>query len=821
MEIEEQLRREIAELRAQEGRHRAGLQRQLDLSRRLREHAAHLRAALREQTRRGADSVFPELAELSSQALGVGRVGVWLLDAARQTLECKSLYVQGTGPSLAPESPLAGVGDYMRLLATDPLVMDDVATDPRLPELRGYWAARGIGALLDVPVVVDGEVVGVVCHEHLGGPRAWHDAEIDFAANLGSVVALAIEGERRQEAQERAHEAVARYRHLVETLPVIIYSIDAPTGRLAYVSPTIEALIGHTAEEWLAGGIEGWCAAVVDEDRPLVRPRLEVGPDGTVEPELIYRMRRADGSVIWLRDLRTVVRSPAGEPLAVQGTLEDITAEHSAERRRLELERRYRQLLDHVDLIGVVLDAYGAIVAVNAGFTRTTGVSSKGALGADLVDRFVAHDERDRVRRLFTDGIRTRVPPARFECALLTSTGARRQVVWTTTLQLDDYGEVTGTASIGLDLTERLGLEAELAQQRKFESLGRMAASVAHDFNNVLTVISLALARGAREAEIAAAMGYARELVASLMSYARREPIAAHDVDVDVAINEMAPVLAMAIGKDLDLDLDLRCGGARVRIAPTELRQLVVNMVTNAGEATRGHGHVVRVMTVALADAATARRKLELQIVDDGRGMDEETRARAFDPFFTTKPPTEGTGIGLATCQAIVARAGGSISVDSTPGVGTVFRILLPVAVAEASAAEGRPGEGEGASADEPARGQYVLFAEDSVMVGDLVTEVLRADGYDVLHVTSVMAALAALDERRFDVVIADLRLPDGRGEEIVAAALERSKDTAIVVASGEPTVFNGVDAVLVKPFSMDQLKEKIRRAVEHRREAR
>jgi PAS domain S-box-containing protein len=820
MEIEEQLRREIAELRAQEERHRDGLQRHLELSRRLREYAANLRAALREQTRRGAGSVFPELAELSAKALDVSRVTVWLLDAARQVLECKSLYVEGAKAPPLPEKPLSDVSGYLRLLATEPFAIDDVATDPRLIELREYCVARGIGALLDVPVVVDGAVLGVVCHEHLGGPRTWHEAEIDFAANLGSVVALAIEAEWRQEAQERAHEAAARYSHLVETLPVVIYSIDAPTGRLAYVSPTIEALVGHTAEAWLAGGIEGWSAAVVDEDRPLVRPRLGVGPDGTVEPELIYRMRRGDGSVIWLRDLRTVVRSPDGAPRAVQGTLEDITAEHSAERRRLELERRYRQLLDHVDLIGVVLDAYGAIVAVNAGFTRTTGVSTKAALGADLVDRFVAHDERERVRRLFTDGIRTRVPPARFECALLTASGARRQVVWTTTLQLDDYGEVTGTASIGLDLTDRLGLEAELAQQRKFESLGRMAASVAHDFNNVLTVISLALARGAREAEIAAAMAYARELVASLMSYARREPIAAQDLDVDAAIGEMAPVLAMAIGKDLDLDLDLRAGGARVKIAPTELRQLVVNMATNAGEATRGHGHVVRVMTVALADPGAPRRKLELQIVDDGRGMDEETRARAFDPFFTTKPPAEGTGIGLATCQAIVSRAGGSISVDSTLGVGTVFRILLPVTTAEGAGVTAAAPPRE-ATADGPARGQYVLFVEDSVMVGDLVTEVLRTDGYDVLHVTSVMAALAALDERRFDVVIADLRLPDGRGEEIVAAALERSKDTAIVVASGDPTVFNGVDAVLVKPFSMDQLKEGIRRAIENRREAR
>ncbi|HWU86802.1 MAG TPA: PAS domain S-box protein, partial [Kofleriaceae bacterium] len=426
MASEELLRRENAELRAREERYREGLQRQIDLSRRLREYAAHLRAQLRDRPPRTMETVFAEVAEVSAGALGVGRVSVWCIDRARRVLRCQHLLVRGEARPLPPELPIGEVEAYVRALTLDLLAVEDTEDDPRLRERRRYCAEHQIGALLDVPIVAEGEVLGVISHEHLGGARRWHDAEIDFAANLGGVVALAIEAERR-----------------------------------------------------------------------------------------------------------------------------------------LEADRRYRQLIDHVDLIGVVLDARGAIEEVNEAFVRAAGVARSEAIGADFAERFVPEADRDRVRAMLAEGIRTRALPARFESALCARDGELHSVVWTSTLLLNGAGGVTGIASLGLDLTDRLRLETELAQQRKFESLGRMAASVAHDFNNVLTVITLAAARGGRGAEIEAAMTYARGLVSSLMSYARRDPVAVADVDVDEALAELEPVLASAVGKDLKLAVELGAAGRR------------------------------------------------------------------------------------------------------------------------------------------------------------------------------------------------------------------------------------------------------------------
>jgi CheY-like chemotaxis protein len=248
----------------------------------------------------------------------------------------------------------------------------------------------------------------------------------------------------------------------------------------------------------------------------------------------------------------------------------------------------------------------------------------------------------------------------------------------------------------------------------------------------------------------------------------------------------------------------------------------VVNLVSNAGEATRGHGQRVRVTTAAIAGGPRAeggpRACVELRVIDDGRGMDEATRARAFDPFFTTKPPGEGTGIGLATCQSIVSRAGGAITVDSRPGAGTAFRILLPAAAAElaAGAAAAAPGE----VGDAAGRAPRVLLVEDSARIGELMSGVLRDAGYRVMLVATVAGALEALAGEPFGIVITDLQMPDGRGEAIVAAARLRSPEAAIVIASAEPSAMSGVDAVVMKPFSPEELEAGVMRALAQRRAA-
>ncbi len=195
-----------------------------------------------------------------------------------------------------------------------------------------------------------------------------------------------------------------------------------------------------------------------------------------------------------MRDTCAVVRDITGKPIAVQGTLADITALKEAELERAEIDRRYRRLLENADLLAVILSATGHVEMVNDCFVRLTGFSREEAMGADGFALILPERERDEVRARYLTSVRNGEIVPRFETGLRTRGGSLRRILWTNTLIRSSSGTVVGSASLGLDITERVEAEALQLQQQKIESLGRLAATVAHDFNNLLTVIGTATA---------------------------------------------------------------------------------------------------------------------------------------------------------------------------------------------------------------------------------------------------------------------------------------------------------------------------------------
>ena len=240
----------------------------------------------------------------------------------------------------------------------------------------------------------------------------------------------------------------------------------------------------------MAGGIENWVQAIEPEDREPVRRRLSGHIADGFERELIYRIRLPDGTRRWVRDTCAVVRDITGKPIAVQGTLADITALKEAELERAEIDRRYRRLLENADLLAVILSGTGHVEMVNDCFVRLTGFSREEAMGADGFALILPERERDEVRARYLASVRNGEIVPRFETGLRTRGGSLRRILWTNTLIRSSSGTVVGSASLGLDITERVEAEALQLQQQKIESLGRLAATVAHDFNNLLTVIS-------------------------------------------------------------------------------------------------------------------------------------------------------------------------------------------------------------------------------------------------------------------------------------------------------------------------------------------
>ena len=835
--------RELRAARERESDYRTRLARHRSLSLRLRAHAALLRDALRDSLDgwNMTSRLLADVARLSSQALDTPRTSIWLFDESRTNLVCRFQLP----PGLSTEGmvlPVASCPGYIRALGTTEVgavAVDDAWSDARTAELRDYLRTYNVGALLDIPILGPGHLHGVVCHEHEGGPRHWQEEEIDFATDVGAMVALVLEAERRIGAEHQARGSEAKYQNLVESLPVIIYSFEAHTGQLEYLSPRIQELGGLAAERYLvAGGIENWVLAIEPEDREPVRRRLSGHITEGFERELIYRIRLPDGTRRWVRDTCGVVRDITGNPIAVQGTLADITALKEAELERAEIDRRYRRLLENADLLAVILSATGHVEMVNDCFVRLTGFSREEAMGADGFALILPDGEREEVRRQYLTAVRNGDIVPRFETGLRTRGGSLRRILWTNTLIRSSSGTVVGSASLGLDITERVEAEALQLQQQKIESLGRLAATVAHDFNNLLTVISASTASlagpsdptaAAAIADIESAVRQATGLTRSLLAYARRETIAPTLLSVDELIMSVMPLLRQIVGSDIELSVSLDTAAERVVIDGTQLRQVLLNLVGNAVDATRGFGHSVRVSTgLVMMEADQARNRglfsegtfLVLTVSDDGRGMSRDLQERAFDPFFTTKANGEGTGLGLAMCTSIVRRAGGFISIESLPDRGATLRVHLPLARTRGDA---MPEPQLALSGDlektpvpevEPPR---ILVVESDESTRFFVTRVLSSEGIEVVDATDVKGARAALAGSTVDLLLTARALPDGDGEGLAREARELHRARHVVLVAGEPggdlardLAARGIDAVLAKPLRVENLLDTV-----------
>jgi two-component system, cell cycle sensor histidine kinase and response regulator CckA len=831
------LERELEELRARETEYRKRVGHDAALGARLHGYAQSMHQMFRRRppTREELDGTLLRVARLSAQALSIRRTSVWRFDGAGKRLACVLQLVDDEviSPSdLVIEASRCPT--YVDALRHDfAVAVDDVRKDPRTQELMAYIKEHDIGALLDIPIVIPGKLLGVVCHEHLGRERRWNPREIEFASSVGQLIALALEAERRVEAERAAKGTEAKYQHLVESLPVTVYSFDPHTGKLDYVSPRVAELGGLTAEEWLEQGAGEWIRQIHPDDRAPVLDRFRVGAGRGFPEELTYRVMLPNDEVRWVRDTCSVVRDYAGEPLVFQGVLVDVTAQTEAELARREFERRYRSLLENVDLMAVSLDTEGKVTFVNEAFLRVSGYSLDELIGRDWFETMLPTEEREPVRKRYLDNLaKERVAP-RFELTIVTKSGERRRILATNTMLRAPEGTPVGASSLALDVTDRRKLEHELLLQTKLESLGRLAAGVAHDFNNLITVmvgqVELLKRSSASkpEADIShqlstmdQVLGQATELTRSLLTYGRHEesgPL--EDASLDELVRASMPLLDAMTGEGVRITTSLHAADAVFKFDRSRMRQVLVNLVGNAADATSGHGHRVQVRThVEFLDENDARAKgakeggefAVLTVADDGRGMDPATLAQVFEPFFTTKAEGRGTGLGLAITQSIVSHMGGFTAVESELGVGSTFRVYLPVKPLRLSAVY-PAAYGGGAAKPAP----RVLVVDGRPEARDAIGRPLNASGYEVIDVPSTRIAAEILASDDIDLLITASRLPDGTGAVLARSARSVRPSLRVVVVSETPEASAAFDDVLLEPLDETELLRSVRAALE------
>ena len=500
--------------------------------------------------------------------------------------------------------------------------------------------------------------------------------------------------------------------------------------------------------------------------------------------------------------------------------------------------------LDSVAL--AVVDREGRILRASAGLRRLVADSGAG-FPATALALFVPA-EREALGRDFAAALGgpDLAIPSRRRAALLGPTPHRVEIGCTPLREAD--GTVSGLILSLYDLSSVKGLEEEVSHARKLQAIGLLAGGIAHDFNNILTAIGGAAeaaaegeASGAAIVEIGNAVARGAALVRQLLAFARQQTLQPETVAVNEAVRNIATMLVRLLGRNIILTLDLEEPGRHVRVDPSQLDQVLVNLAINArdampegGRLTLASGHLTLLAQKTIgAETIPPGRYVTLTVADTGHGIPPEQLGRIFEPFFTTKRDAGGSGLGLATVHGIVRQSGGFLIVESAPGAGTRVhihfpRVTAPPAVTEQAVAFHAPSTAPEKMATPPHRedegAATVLLVEDEAPVRRLAERALRRRGFAVRATDSAEAALALLEDgTRPDLLVSDVMMPGMDGPALLALLRRRWPDLPAILVSGyaaqdarralaeEEAIF------LAKPYSLAALTDAVSQGLKRR----
>jgi len=620
--------------------------------------------------------------------------------------------------------------------------------------------------------------------------------------------------------------------------------IASPEGTITYVNAAFLRLWGYDQASDILG------QSVVDfwENRGTAALVMQsVLTKGGSHGEL--RARKRDGALFYVEYSASVVKNAAGAATHLMGSFVDVTERRIAAEALQDSESRLQQVVrvsnigifDHDQLTDTIYwspqqrEIYGwgpqETVTLD-GFLRALYPEDAGRIG-EAVRR--AHNPSgdglfDVEHRIIRRDGAVRWLTTRSQTFFDTIYGTRRPV--------RTVGAVRDVTENKLAEQEREKLHAQLTQAQKMESIGRLAGGVAHDFNNMLSVILgyTSLMKGKlpgtdpllqylQEIELAAVRS--RDLTRQLLAFSRKQVIAPRAVNLNSLIDGVQKSLTRMIGEDIELRVIPGAGLWPVMIDPTQVDQVIMNLTVNARDAMPNGGSLtIETANVQLDEACCheqagfrPRSFVLLTVSDTGSGMSQETLSHAFEPFFTTKEFGKGTGLGLATVYGIIRQNSGFINVSSEVGQGTTFKIYLPRAADEKTSAE------TPSSTAAPARSGdgTILLVEDDVMVREMTLLLLNSLGYSVLAASSPAHALSLCEQKDLpiDLLMTDVVMPGMNGKELLRRVAAIRPDIKVLFMSGYTSNVIAHHGVLEKgikfiqkPFSLDDLVKKVQDAI-------
>jgi PAS domain S-box-containing protein len=629
------------------------------------------------------------------------------------------------------------------------------------------------------------------------------------------------------------------------------------TGRMV-VSATYRKLWGLAPDVDVTAEL---LVSLVDaRDQARLGP-MRVSADNPLE-YAEYRIRRADtGELRWLARQGEVVDRP-GEPRRYIGVSFDITSRKQTEQALRASQDRLAAIFGQASVGLSELDLTGRFRRVNGALCHMLGRTEQEMLGLHM-DDIIHPDEMEENRALVARLVATG-QPFTLEKRYFKPDG---NWVWISSnmSRLDDEaGQPQALIAVKTDITERRRVEAALRdlndtleqrvgreiaerdkaeealrQSQKMEAVGQLTGGVAHDFNNVLQIISgnlhlLQLQAGGdvmmrKRLDMAiAAVERGARLSSQLLAFARRQPLQPEVSNLGRLVSRMDDLLRRTLGEAIEIVTVIGSGLWNTLVDPGQIENVILNLAINARDAMQGAGRLTIEVGNAVLDEYYVNNLLDvpsgqyvmLSVTDTGTGMTPEVLQRAFEPFFTTKREGEGTGLGLSMAYGFVKQSRGHIKIHSEPGQGTSIKIYLPRSLGD----EMRQAEEE-ARPQELGGTESILVVEDDPGVRAVVLDMLAALGYRVLAAENGTDALELLKHEDIDLLFTDVVMPGTlRSPDLAVAARELQPDIAVLFTSGYPqnAIVHGgrLDAgleLLSKPYRREDLARKLRHVFNNR----
>ncbi len=628
----------------------------------------------------------------------------------------------------------------------------------------------------------------------------------------------------RKRAQAELRRSEEKYRTMFEKAIQGMFQ-SVPSGRYISVNPAYAKMFGYDSPEQMLEEVTDIAKQIYCEpsERRSFLQRMEENAE-VHGSEL--KLRRRDGTAIWVRENLRCVRDDAGSVLYFEGIVEEITREKAIQDALHQAEKRFAAAF-HASPDGITISTFadGRYIDVNSAYCQLVGYEAWELIGKTSSELHMWTDASARQELIVQ--VQERGFIRAFPTDMRTKSGRIKHLEISA-----DCVEIDGTPcllAILRDVTDTKIMEQQLRQAQKMQAIGQLAGGIAHDFNNALMVID-SYADLAREttADPRALEGYldqilkashrAAQLTSQLLAFSRKQPALKEVVDIGHFLDHASDAWQRMLGEKIELSVSIPNSPCWCLVAAAQFESAILNLLLNARDAMPNGGaiemNVGEVLIIESRNATTGcltpRRYACVEIRDGGHGMAPEIIEHIFEPFFTTKAKGHGTGLGLASVYGIVAQFDGMIDVTSEVGVGTRFALYFPVA--DAPTVRELPSTARAAGDTQ----STVLLVEDNDSLLMALTGWIKAKGFRVITASNGEDALRRAETEPFDILISDVVMPGISGNELYRALKTKLPAMRTILMSGyqeDEVVSEAGVQYLSKPFSFTQLSAALAKA--------